>query len=201
VLCVAAHWPSKNLHTLVGAFAELRATCADLKLVLVGQRIDRLLGIRSFGDVASLVDELGLSDSVVITGYISDREVGAFYQHASLLVFPSLFEGFGMPPVEALGFGLPVLTTRCTSIPEVAGDLAVYLDDPLDPSEVAEKMQMILDRPDEFRPTAAQSAAVKARFDPVRIAEQYYALLTGVEAPSLALAGRGESVMGLAGES
>lgn len=149
--------------------------------MLVGQRIEQLrgAGLRNCGDVADLVDRLGLAEDVIITGYIPDGQVGTYYRHAELLVFPSLFEGFGLPPVEAIGFGLPVLTTRCTAIPEITGNAAVYLDDPLDQEEIADKTEMILRRPDDFRPGAGQREAFRGRYDAVRIAAMYHALLTG----------------------
>jgi glycosyltransferase involved in cell wall biosynthesis len=114
VLAVAAQYPHKNLETLVRAFAELRARGAhpEAKLVLAGQVGARLSGVAWTTPLDRLIDEHGLRDTVVETGYLDDPSLGALYRRATVFAFPSLFEGFAMPPIEALGSGLPVLTSR-----------------------------------------------------------------------------------------
>jgi len=175
VLAVAAQYPHKNLATLVRAFAELRrrGVHPDTKLVLAGQLGDHLKGIARTSPLDRLIDEAGLREIVVETGYVDDRTLGSLYRRATVFAFPSLFEGFAMPPIEALGLGLPVLTSRATSIPEVTMGLATYLDDPRDPTEMADRLGEMLDDPEAARPSAADVARVRETYDPVGIAARY----------------------------
>lgn len=140
VLTVASHYRHKNLATLIRAFALVRRSLPDLELVCVGQTGEALLGVRQAESVEALVQACGLDGHVVVTGFVDDNTLGAWYRGAELFAFPSIFEGFGLPPVEALGFGLPVLTTRCASLPEVTRGLAEYMDDPFDAEEMAERI-------------------------------------------------------------
>ena len=110
---------------------------------------------------------------MVETGYVDDRTLGSLYRRATVFAFPSLFEGFAMPPIEALGLGLPVLTSRATSIPEVTMGLATYLDDPRDPTETADRLGEMLDDPEAARPSTADVARVREAYDPVGIAARY----------------------------
>ena len=181
VLAVAAQYPHKNLETLVRAFAELRTrgTHADVQLVLAGQAGARLSGVAWTTPLDRLIDDLGLRGTVVETGFLGDPALGALYRRATVFAFPSLFEGFAMPPIEALGSGLPVLTSREASIPEVTMGLAIYLDDPRDPRELADRLAMMLDDPDAARPSADEVARVRDAYDPARIGARYRAVLEG----------------------
>ncbi len=78
-----------------------------------------------------------------------------------------------MPPIEALGFGLPVLTSRMASIPEVTMVLATYLDDPRDATEMADRLSAMLDDPQAARPSPADVAKVREAYDPARIGARY----------------------------
>ena len=154
VLSVAAQYQHKNLATLIRAFALLttRRAYDDVSLVLAGQLSANLVGIARRPDLLGLITELGLEGRVRVTGYISDRALGVLYRNAAVFAFPSLFEGFGMPAVEALGFGLPVITVRCAALPENTRGLAHYVDDPLDEHELAERLAMVLDDPSRHVP-------------------------------------------------
>jgi glycosyltransferase involved in cell wall biosynthesis len=175
VLAVAAQYPHKNLETLVRAFAELRRRGAhgDATLVLAGQLGAGLSGVAWTSPLDRLIEASGLRDRVVETGYLDDRTLGALYRRASVFAFPSLFEGFAMPPIEALGFGLPVLTTRAASIPEVTMGLATYLDEPGDPIEMADRLSELLDDPVAVRPSPDDVARVREAYDPVLIGTRY----------------------------
>jgi glycosyltransferase involved in cell wall biosynthesis len=181
VLAVSAQYVHKNLATLIDAFAILRRRRAysDVVLVLVGQWSNKLVGIAHAVDLVSQVARLGLQDAVRFTGFIEDNAVGVLYQKASMFVFPSLFEGFGMPAVEALGFGLPVLTTRRTAIPETTLGLATYLDKPLDAAEMADAIAAILDNPQRFRPAASDVTRVRETYALERIGRLYRDALVG----------------------
>ena len=174
ILTVAAHYPHKNLETLLSAFALVRSRLADVDLVIAGQRRSQLLGtLAGGGDLEQQVERLGLSESVRFTGHVGDRELAALYRHAALFAFPSLFEGFGMPPVEALGLGLPTLTTRCASLPEVTLGKASYVDRPRDVEEWAERLQAMLEHRGDFEVSPETVAALRERYAPARIGKLY----------------------------
>ncbi|NUN65850.1 glycosyltransferase family 4 protein [Pseudanabaena biceps] len=175
ILSVANHYQHKNLATLVKAFAKMPNYLDKVKLILVGQLPDSLMGMRRdrCDDIRQLVKDLGLEDRVYITGYISDRELACYYHHAALFAFPSVFEGFGMPPVEAMGMGLPVLTTRCTAIPEVTMNMAEYVDNPMDISEWCDRLTEMLNNRDRYLPTESTIQKIRQAYEPVEIAKKY----------------------------
>jgi glycosyltransferase involved in cell wall biosynthesis len=175
VLCVSGAYRHKNLDTVVRAFVDVATRRPDTHLVIVGQAPDLLLGARKATGIAGLVRELGLSDRVTSLGYVSDPELGALYRAASVLAMPSLFEGFGLPVVEALGFGVPVVSTRCGALAEVSLGLARYVDDPMSAPELAAHVVDVLAEGDKAKPTAADVEQVRLRYDPRRIAELYLA--------------------------
>jgi glycosyltransferase involved in cell wall biosynthesis len=123
ILYVGTIEPRKNLPVLLRAFARLRAAGYSQRLALVGGNG------WMYEEVYSLITELELSDQVVTTGFVED--LVPWYNHADLFVYPSMFEGFGLPPLEALACGTPVVTSSARSLKEVVGEAAVYfaLDD------------------------------------------------------------------------
>lgn len=129
--------PRKNLVTLLDAYARLKKqTGADCPpLVIVGRK-----GWNS-DDILSYMSEL--EGSVRFPGFVSDQELIALYQMATCLVFPSLYEGFGLPVVEAMMAGCPVITSTTSSLPEVAGEGALLVN-PLDAGELVAAMQRVL---------------------------------------------------------
>lgn len=147
--------PRKNLRRLLVAFSSLDITARD-RCVLV------IAGGKGWGneDLAGLIDTLGIGGAVRMTGYISEGELATLYRHARFLAMPSLYEGFGLPVVEALSFGVPVLTSNTSSLPEVAGDAGLLID-PLLSSDIAAGLErMIMD--DGFRDALAKQAAEQA---------------------------------------
>lgn len=125
----------KNLVRLIRAFGLMRHRFGlDYQLVLIGKK-DPLAP-----EVGATINQLGLQQHVVIAGYIPDNEIGAFYSAAEALVFPSLYEGFGITPLEAMAAGTPVITSNISCLPEVLGDAALYCD-PYDIEDIAAKMQ------------------------------------------------------------
>lgn len=125
VLAVGTLEPRKNLTTLLEAFARLRrngAVDADLRLVLAGARgwLDE--------PIFATVRSLGLENAVRFTGFVDDDDLPAVYSGAALFVFPSLHEGFGLPLLEAMACGVPVVTSNVSSMPEVAGAAATLVD-------------------------------------------------------------------------
>jgi glycosyltransferase involved in cell wall biosynthesis len=133
-------WPHKNhdmLLTALGIYAARRPG-DGLSLVLTGAAV----GGGAF--LAEAIRRMGLGGRVRLLGYLSDLDLAAVWAGAYALVYPSLFEGFGIPLVEAMHFGKPILAGNLTSIPEVAGDAALYFD-PRRPDEMGEAMERILD--------------------------------------------------------
>jgi len=84
-----------------------------------------------------------LSDNIIFTGYITDETMSALYSGASALVFPSLYEGFGLPVLEAMACGLPVVSSNVCSLPEVAGEAALLVD-PYSTDDIAEKILLLM---------------------------------------------------------
>lgn len=114
--------PHKNLHALIHAFRLVKDGVAE-DLVIVGKRDGFIAGDSGISDCAR-----DLGDRIVFTGYVSDDLLRQYVAHATALVFPSLYEGFGLPPLEAMATGCPVLASNAASIPEVCGDAALYCD-------------------------------------------------------------------------
>jgi len=177
VLAVAAQYPHKGLDLLIRAFAELAAKRTEPMLVLAGQLPEQLVSVgKESGGLRQQIARLGLSDRVRVTGYIGDRLLGDLYHHASVFAFPSIFEGFGMPPIEALGFGVPTLTTRCTALPETTLGLATLADDPRDSSEWAARLDAMLTAP---RLSAADIETIRQHYSPKEIGRRYLHAMLG----------------------
>lgn len=178
ILSVAAQYPHKNLETVIRAFETVAKAEPEVQLVLCGQSYAGLSGVAAPGkqrgyDMMALAETLGLSARIQFTGYVDDATLAQWYRHAEIFVYPSLFEGFGMPPVEALGFGLPTLTTGRTALPEVTRGLARTVVDPLDAAEWASAITMMVRNPAQHSPSIEDVAALKAFYHPVRIAQEY----------------------------
>ena len=140
VLTVGTLEPRKNLTTLLQAFARLRRAGEvdpGLRLVLAGAR--GWLEEPIFRAVRSL----GLEEAVCFPGFIEDDDLPDLYRGAELFVFPSLYEGFGLPPLEAMACGVPVVTSNTSSMPEVAGGAAMLVD-PLDVDGMADVIARVL---------------------------------------------------------
>jgi glycosyltransferase involved in cell wall biosynthesis len=179
VLSVASQYPHKNLETLIRAFDLARHDLRDHRLVLAGQLGHRLRGVVQGRDLQDLIRERGLSNEVVLTGHVSEALLGSLYRRTDLFVLPSLFEGFGMPAVEALGLGVPTLTTRRTSLPEVTLGKAAYTDDPTSPVELAARMVEMVRERSRFVPSPETMASLRAHYDPRRIAREYLRVMIG----------------------
>ncbi len=174
VLSVAAQYPHKNLATLIRGFAEVARRDSEVQLVLCGQDYDGLRGVGGAKvGLRTLIDDLGLAGRVKLTGYLDDAALGRWYRHAALFAFPSVFEGFGMPPVEALGFGLPVLTTNLTALPETTLGLGRTVEAGETPSAWASHMLEVLRAGTAARLAANDVARVRQTYSPVVCAERY----------------------------
>lgn len=130
--------PRKNLKVVVRALAKISSRGSDtIKLVISGSK--NWLS----SDLYQLVEELALQERVVFTGPVSESEKIALLHLATIFIFPSLYEGFGLMVLEAFATGCPVITSRVSSLPEVAGDAAVLID-PLDVDELTDQIELLL---------------------------------------------------------
>lgn len=151
ILFVGTLEPRKNLRRLIEAFTLLAADDTATKLVIVGAS-----GWLT-SDLAPLVQAHGLTDRITFTGYISDGDLPSWYQAATVFCYPSLYEGFGLPVLEAMACGTPVVTSRASSIPEVTGDAALLVD-PTDVPGLARAVQSVL--ADESRQQEMSEAGI-----------------------------------------
>jgi glycosyltransferase involved in cell wall biosynthesis len=138
LLFVGAIEPKKNVGRLIDAYASLDT---DLPLVIVGKK--GWLWDEELGKLSYLFDSKTSSKTVKLLEYVSAQGLRYLYRGAYSLVFPSLYEGFGLPPVEAMNFGCPVITSNVSCLPEICGDAALYVD-PYDSQDIKQKLEMIL---------------------------------------------------------
>lgn len=130
--------PHKNVERLIEAFSRLRQRGReDVRLVIIGDELSKYPGLRR------LVHRHQLHKYVRFLGFVPDATLKALYQLAALFVFPSLYEGFGLPPLEAMALGTPVVVSNVSSLPEVVGDAALLFD-PADPDAIADAMDRAL---------------------------------------------------------
>ena len=135
----------KNIPTLLRAFANLRSRGAGKadQLVLAGQEHPALSGA---AEIRETIRQLDLAGSVLFAGHVPDQRLPGLYAHASVLVMPSLYEGFGFPVLESMAVGTPVVASDTSSLPEVAGDAAILVP-PLDDHALANAISDIINDP------------------------------------------------------
>jgi glycosyltransferase involved in cell wall biosynthesis len=140
ILCVGSIQPRKNLTRLLHAYSLLRRDGPEVKLpqlVVAGKNA------WLFQETLHMIEQLGLKDSVIMTGYVPEADLPALYSGAVCFVYPSYFEGFGLPPLEAMKCGAPVLVGNQTSIPEVVGEAAMLFD-PFDVDDISAKIKNVI---------------------------------------------------------
>lgn len=133
--------PRKNIESIIEAFSlfkrENTSSSKNTKLVIAGKKG------WLFESIFNLVNKLNLKDDVIFTDYIDENDKSIIYNMASLFVFPSLYEGFGIPVLEAMASSVPVITSNVSSLPEVAGDAAILVE-PKDIKSIAKYMDKVL---------------------------------------------------------
>ncbi|MGB9940899.1 glycosyltransferase family 4 protein [Methanosarcina sp.] len=145
ILYVGAEEPRKNVQFLVNSFSKLKNRIPQVKLLKVGT--PNYIGVRE--KLLKQIETLNLQKDVIFVGYLSERELAELYNAVDLFVFPSLYEGFGMPPLEAMACGTPVITSNTSSLPEVVGDAAIQAD-PYNVEKFVEEMYEVLTN-EEFK--------------------------------------------------
>ena len=128
----------KNVKNLIKAFYKSKLFTKNIELVIVGKR-----GNDKFSKhITNLVKELNIENNIKFIDFVSDNELACLYSGALAFVFPSLYEGFGAPPLEAMACGTPVVVSNVSSLPEVCGDAALYVD-PQNVNDIAQKLVKI----------------------------------------------------------
>lgn len=143
----------KNVETLIKAFNELRKKYSDIELKIGGAGILE-------NELKKLANELNAKD-IIFEGFIPDEKLNEFYNSSDCFVFPSFYEGFGLPVLEAMACGLPVISSNAASLPEIGGNAAIYFN-PRDINELKEKMERIL-IDEELRKSLAKKGTEKAK--------------------------------------
>lgn len=139
ILYVGSEQPRKNIPFLLEAISKLKKRIPEIKLLKIGN--SQVPGARE--KLVELIETLGLQEEVIFVGYVSENDITKYYNAADLFVYPSLYEGFGMPPLEAMACGTPVVTSNVTSLPEVVADAAITID-PYEVNAFVEAMYNVL---------------------------------------------------------
>jgi glycosyltransferase involved in cell wall biosynthesis len=169
ILSVGTLQPRKNYVRLIRAFVRSQASRErDIQLLIAGGRG------WLYGDILAEAEK---HDSVRLLGFVEDQDLPALYRKAALFAFPSLYEGFGLPVLEAMGCGVPVVCSCTSSLPEVAGGAALLVD-PLDIDALAQALTRALEDPDLRRAMVERGLDRAARYDWGRSAAQ---LLSAIE--------------------
>lgn len=169
----AATWPHKNHLKLIKAFKRVAIKDTDIKLVLAGIKKQNDIKIKSENV------RLGLQERVFMLGYVNDNDLSNLFNNAFALVFPSLFEGFGIPVLEAMTVGVPTLISDTTSLPEVGGDATLYFD-PNSVNDIESKMNTIL-KNEKLRNNLVKKGYVQVKkFSLHKMAQETYAVLKKV---------------------
>jgi len=138
-LSVGTIEPRKNYHALLSAFAEYRKKAKHYKKLCIAGGYGWLEE-----NFKEKIADLGLVDDVVVTGYVSDEELANLYRYCYTFIYPSWYEGFGLPVLEAMNFGKPVIASNVTSIPEITGKSAILIN-PHQPDEITVGMWRLED--------------------------------------------------------
>lgn len=142
LLYVGNAYPHKNLGRLIETFKILINTYEkDLQLVLVGE--EDYFYQRLKKEISSILYSIKEFDRIIFTGFVPEEELLTFYQNAAVYIFPSLCEGFGLPPLEAMAHGVPVVCSKSTCLPEILGEAVVYFD-ATNPQNMAKKINSVL---------------------------------------------------------
>jgi len=158
ILYVGSEDPRKNLSTLIRGFALVKQHRPDIKLLKIGSAFYH----QERHKLIALISSLNLARDVVFMNYVPDEDLPYFYNAAEAVIMPSFYEGFGLPAVEAMACGTPVVCARAGSLPEVTGQAGVLVN-PLDVNELAQAILALLESPDEKsrRKQAGQQRAAR----------------------------------------
>ncbi len=173
VLSVGSLEPGKNRGRLIRAMRVLRDEGIDYPLVVIGQRAWK------YEVDLALIESLRMKDRVIFPGYVAAADLPAFYRAATVFAFPSLYEGFGLPVLEAMACGLPVLTSNVSATAEVAADAALLVD-PLSTDVIRDGLRRLLSDGDQRRDLAERGLRRAAQFSWRRAADETHAVFERV---------------------
>lgn len=157
ILYVGNLEPRKNIPTLLKAFRVVsQESSSNYKLVIVGQKIWK------YRQIFNTVTGLNLQDKVIFLGHVPEQDLPLIYNAASLFVFPSIYEGFGLPPLEAMMCGVPVIASNSSSLPEVVANAGIMVD-PYDSDALAIAINQVL-ADDSLRTTLIKKGLERAKF-------------------------------------
>ncbi len=178
ILYVGTIQPRKNLLTLIEAYAMLRETIPmPPQMVIVGRKG------WLYDDLFERIRALGLEEFILFTGFVPDEDLPAIYDGARVFAYLSLFEGFGLPPLEAMACGIPVVVSNTTSIPEVVGEAGITVE-PTDVSAVAEAIGKVLGNPSLAGMLRELGLKQSAKFSWGRTAEEVLRIYQSVKVHS-----------------
>lgn len=129
--------PRKNITSIIKAFKIVSEKNKDISLVLAGRKG------WMYDEIFALAEEFKLEDKIIFTGYVPEEDASAIYSCASAFIFPSLYEGFGIPPLEAMACGTPVIASNTSALPEVVGNAGILVN-PLDIENIAFEMDRLI---------------------------------------------------------
>jgi glycosyltransferase involved in cell wall biosynthesis len=175
--------PHKNLERLIAAFGLLkqRPGHEDVKLLIIGDEVNKYGGLRRS------VEAAGVRQDVRFFGFVPERTLAALYRLADAFAFPSLYEGFGLPPLEAMACGTPVVTSRISSLPEVVGDAALLVD-PYSVEDIASGLERVLGDDALRAGLVARGRARVKQFSwerSIRAIHAHYMKVLGVSVPAV----------------
>lgn len=136
VLYVGTLQPRKNIVTLIKSFAFFNKKHPEYSLVIVGKKG------WLFDEIFKEARDPYVNNKIIFTGYVSDEELAILYKNANTFVLPSLYEGFGLPLLEAMSFGTPVISSFSSSLPEIGSEACLYFD-PQDPTDLLDKLELL----------------------------------------------------------
>jgi len=169
ILYVGSSFPHKNLEQLILAHAKLNTSQPELNLILVGKREHYSFELEKFAKSS------GVFNKIIFTGFVDDVELKWLYQNAKAYVFPSLSEGFGLPGLEAMTYGCPVVSSNATCLPEVYQDAAEYFD-PSDVSGMVAAIQSVINNPAKAADLRAKGYKVITKYSWQTMADQTLAI-------------------------
>lgn len=156
ILCVGNRKATKNINRLLEVFSIIKKRHNNLQLIIIGEKFSKVDGVDAMIKQLSLKD-----DAVKEVVKASDEELLNYYCGAKALIHPSLYEGFGFTPMEAMACGIPVVVSNTSSLPEICGDAAMYFD-PYSASDMAEKINFVLENV-EIRKTLIEKGLNRSR--------------------------------------
>jgi glycosyltransferase involved in cell wall biosynthesis len=165
ILYVGKHHAYKNIPTLLHAYMHYREVFEHFQLVIAGKRDVRQ---QVLYETAALLDS---GNRIIFTDFVSEDDLFALYKGASLFVFPSRYEGFGLPPLEAMACGVPVITSNAASLPEVVEDAGIQVD-PLDHHKLADAIKKVLTERSLWKTMRQKGLSQVQKFSWERAAQQ-----------------------------